>query len=228
MRAYLHEQSKAYAKAISDFDEAIRLMPTRADLYDRRGGARFKLGRIEASIADFDKAIELDPAREPEHWQRGISYYYAGRFEDGWKQFDIHQTVNPNDVENSVWRFLCMTRAVGVERAREEMLAIRGDRRIPMTEVLALCGGKGTVEEVLAAAGDPSPARRRQQLFYAHFYIGLFYEAMGKAGLAREHIERADREFSVDHYMGDVARVHAARLKEAAEAKPVQKQKSEK
>ena len=52
------------------------------------------------------------------------------------------------------------------------------------------------------------PAARRDQRFYAHLYLGLYFEALGDAKLAREHITRAAEDFSENHYMGDVARVH--------------------
>ena len=69
--------------------------------------------------------------------------------------------------------------------------------------------GKAGVDDVLAAAkeGNPPPGVLRERLFYAHLYIGLYYEAAGRAKLAREHIALA-AENRVDHYMGDVARVH--------------------
>jgi lipoprotein NlpI len=46
-----------------------------------------------------------------------------------------------------------------------------------------------------------------ERLFYAHLYIGLFDEAAGDAKGAREHIAIAN-EHRINHYMGDVARVH--------------------
>ena len=50
------------------------------------------------------------------------------------------------------------------------------------------------------------------RLFYAHLYLGLYYDATGDTKLAREHIFKA-AAFKADHYMGDVARVHAGLLK---------------
>jgi lipoprotein NlpI len=49
-------------------------------------------------------------------------------------------------------------------------------------------------------------------LFYAHLYIGLYYEAAGDAKAAREHLERAV-SYRANHYMGDVARVHLGLMK---------------
>src|ERR1700737_4291932 len=92
------------AKAIAYYDQALKLRPDWAEGYNRRGAEHFKMGHIQQSLDDFDHAIRLEPGQAPYHWQRGISLYYAGRYEDGRKQFELHRTVNPNDVENAVWR----------------------------------------------------------------------------------------------------------------------------
>lgn len=193
-------------KAIQDFDRAIKLDTNSAALFQERGMAHFKLGHVKESIPDFDRFIALMPSQEPHHWQRGIAYYYAGEYEKGRKQFEIHQKVNPYDVENAVWYFLCVARADGVDKAKASLIEIERDARVPMKEIFALFAGKGKPEDVLAAA------KERDQLFFAHLYLGLYYEAHGKAAQAREHIDKAAGEFSMNHYMGDVARVHAKLL----------------
>ncbi len=170
--------------------------------FNQRGEEHFRSGKIAESIADFDKAIALAPRIAPQHWQRGISLYYANRFADGRKQFELHQTVNPSDVENAVWHFLCVARAEGVDKARAALIPIPEDTRVPMMQIHALFGGKGAVDDVL------KPARGREALFYAHLYLGLYYEALGNVALAKKHIKLAAHDYSVDHYMGDVARVH--------------------
>jgi lipoprotein NlpI len=210
LRARFHEASRDLTNAIADYDQAIRLDPRLPDAWQSRGSAHFKLGQIKESIADFDKFIELSPAQSPHHWQRGISLYYAGRFEDGRKQFELHQTVNPNDVENAVWHFLCVARASGVDQARAALIPIQGDSRVPMMEVHALFAGKLKPEAVLkaATADDSPPAQLQRQLFYAHLYLGLYFEALGDAEKAREHIIKAAGQYQTGDYMGDVARVH--------------------
>jgi lipoprotein NlpI len=176
--------------------------PTSAEAFIRRGMQRFTLAQIPESLADFDRAIELDPRQSPYLWQRGIALYYAGRFDDGRKQFDLHQTVNGNDVENSAWRYLCMARVRDVKAARKALMPISGDPRVPMMQIHALYKGDAGVDDVLAAAGQS-----REAVFYAHLYIGLWYEAAGNAKRAREHIRKAVDE-KTGGYMGDVARVH--------------------
>lgn len=210
LRARFHEESRDLAKAITDYDRVIQLDPRLPDAWQNRGSTHFKLGNIKESIADFDKFIELATQQAPHHWQRGISLYYAGRFEEGRKQFESHQTVNPSDVENAVWHFLCVARASSVEKARAALIPIQGDARVPMMQVHALFAGKLKPEDVLkaATAGDPPPARLNRQLFYAHLYLGLYFEALGDDKQAREHIAKAAGEFQTGDYMGDVARVH--------------------
>jgi lipoprotein NlpI len=194
-----------HAKAIAEFDRILKLRPDWAEGYNRRGAEHFKMAHILQSLDDFDRAIQLEPAQAPYNWQRGISLYYARRYNDGRKQFELHQTVNGNDVENAAWRYLCMARAGTVASARKSILPIQHDSRVPMMQIYALYQGKASVDDVLAAAraanSTPEP------LFYAHLYIGLYHEAAGDAKGALEHIARAN-DYKVDHYMGDVARVH--------------------
>jgi lipoprotein NlpI len=181
------------------------------------------------TVADFDKVIKLNPGREPYHWQRGISLYYAGEFERGRKQFEKHKTVNPDDVENAAWHFLCVARASGVEKARRSLIPVTGDARVPMAQVQLLFAGKATPEDVLAAAnaGNPGEAELRRRLCYAHLYIGLYHEATGNGEAAKEHILLAAEKYAGDDYMGDVARVHAARWSRRGRGTSVGATKSE-
>lgn len=221
LRASLHEANQRHEKAIADFDQFLKLNPRAAEGWQRRGTEHFKLGHFEQSIADFDKFLELVPREAPQHWQRGIACYYAGRFGDGRKQFELHQTVNPNDVENAVWHFLCVARESGVEKARAALIPIQGDGRVPMMEVHALFAGKAKPEDVLAAAraGNPPPAELHQRLFFAHLYLGLYYEAIGNEKLTREHIFKSAEDYKSEHYMGEVARIHAELLRRPAPPK---------
>ena len=204
------EESSKHAKVITRYDQILKLDPGQAETWQRRGEEHFKLGHIKESIADFDKFLELKPEQSPHHWQRGIALYYAGRFADGRKQFEQHQTVNPNDVENAVWHFLCVAREAGVEKARAALIPIKGDGRVPMMEVHALFAGRTKPEDVLkAASADGLPTSRlNRQLFYANLYLGLYFEVTEDKTKSLEHIRKAAGQYRTNDYMGDVARVH--------------------
>src|SRR5690349_6647427 len=113
-----------HERAIAKFSEAINASPMTALPWYLRGRENFRAGKIEESVADFDKFIELQPQAANQQWERGISLYYAGQFEKGARQFENYQKFHDQDVENSVWRYLCVARASGVEKARATLLPI--------------------------------------------------------------------------------------------------------
>ena len=123
--------------------------------------------------------------------------------------------MNTQDVENAVWHFLCAVRAPGgnLEAAKQELIPIERDSRIPMKEVHDLFGGRGSVAAVLEAAKPDADGvlsdSERNHLCYAHLYLGLYYEAMGDAAKSDEHIRLAAFEYPMEHYMGKTAQVHA-------------------
>lgn len=190
----------------SDVDEENRSSELLAAAHQRRGELHFQNGRIAECLVDFDRVVQLIPAQAPHHWQRGIACYYAGRYAEGAAQFELHRTVNPEDVENAVWHFLCVARAPGgsVEVARDKLIPIRGDRRVPMKQIHDLYAGKSAPEAVLAAGTEGGDLGK----FYADLYVGLYYEALGKAAESLQHIALAAVNPRANHYMGDVARTH--------------------
>ena len=178
-----------------------------------RAVSDFDLGRLEASAAGFDRVAELAPNVAPQLWQRGITLYYVGRYRDCREQFESHRTVNPNDVENAAWHFLCVARQESPESALAALLPVGPDPRVPMAEIYEMFRGAMTPEAVLAA-GERGGERGR---FYGHLYVGLYHEALGRAREARTHItEAADERFApVGGYMQMVARVHRIELDRA-------------
>lgn len=165
----------------------------------------FADGRFVQSAATFDEAVKMIPQEAAYLWQRGIALYYAGRYADCRRQFESHRAVNPDDVENAAWHFLCVAREQSPDKARAALLPVGPDARVPMREVYQMFRGDLTAADVLKAAGN-----RPDGQFYAHLYIGLHSEALGRKELAHKHIKEAasDRFAAVGGYMHMVARVH--------------------
>ena len=215
MEAYQSGEFDLVIEKTEDVPEGSRWERIRALSFQKRGEQRFFDCEIEGAIRDFDRVIEIVPEQDPHHWQRGLAYYYAEEYEKGKAQFERHQTVNSEDVENAVWHFLCAVRAPGgsVEKAREDFIPIEHDTRVPMKEVHELFAGTGSSEAVLAAAAsdedDGLDERERNQLCYAHLYLALHFEAVGEVEKMEHHIRLAAQDFAMDHYMGRTARVHA-------------------
>ena len=165
----------------------------------------FRAGRIEDAVRGFDRAALLAPAEAPFMWQRGIAQYYTGRFNECARMFASHRTVNPDDVENAAWHFVCVAADESLETARKQLLPVGPDSRVPMREIYQLFQGRISIPQVLTAAGTNVRAQ-----FYAHLYSGLYLEATGNHDAARAEIKiAAEPQYAqAGGYMHDVARVH--------------------
>jgi lipoprotein NlpI len=213
-RAQLRSLLGDSSGAVTDLTEGIRINPKSGFLHQDRAVERFKMGQITEAVSDFDRANELNPELVPYNWQRGIALYYAKRYADGRKQFEDHRTVNPNDVENAVWHFLCVARAEGTNAAHKVFMPITSDSRVPMAEIHELFAGEAPESEVVEAANAVTGSReeQRQARFHALLYLGLYADVLGRSDEARGYLKQAVDLAAPRDFMGHVARVHLNRL----------------
>ena len=178
----------------------------------------FAAGRLAEAAVGFDEVAALAPRAAPQLWQRGIALYYVGRYQDCREQFESHRLVNPNDVENAAWHFLCVARADSADAALAALLPVGPDSRAPMREIYEMFRGELAPAEVIAAGERATQRGRASGLFFAHLYVGLYYEALGNDTGARTHLEAAaDARYApAGGYMHMVARVHVDQLDRAA------------
>lgn len=216
IRAEILEQAGKFNAAadeytrLLEFDGWADADKARADLHHRRGSARLFAEQPAAAVKDFDREIQIVPARADGHWQRGIALYYTQRFAEGAKQFEAYQAVDTNDVENSVWWYICRKQEVGEEAARGGLLPIGRDPRVPLMTVYELFREKAKPADVLAAANEATvdPLEQKRRLFYAHLYLGLWHEAQGELEKSLEHMRRAALDHNIGGYMWQVADLH--------------------
>ena len=169
----------------------------------------FVSGRIAESVKEFDQLAALQPHLAPQLWQRGIALYFVGRYRDCRAQFETHQTVNPADVQNASWHFACAAKADRPAVARAALLPVGPDPRRPMREIYQMFRGAMSPDQVLEAARTDVEAQ-----FYAHLYLGLYFDALGDRRRALEHMRLAadERYAQSGGYMHVVARVHLESL----------------
>jgi lipoprotein NlpI len=160
---------------------------------------------VTESVTGFDRVASLAPQAAPQLWQRGIALYYVGRYADCRAQFESHRTVNPNDVENPAWHFMCVAKAESPAKARAGILPVGPDQRSPMREIYQMFRGAMTPDAILKVAGNEASAQ-----FFAELYVGLYYDAMGDRTRAIEHLRRAAaKDFAAaGGYMHRVAELH--------------------
>ena len=94
--------AKTPETALRDFDEAIRLAPNIAKIYNNRGTAR--LGTPELALEDFTAAIRIDPNYAVAYTSRGECYQLIGKHDEAIRDFDqaiklapqyMHAMYNP-------------------------------------------------------------------------------------------------------------------------------------
>ncbi|CAD5914485.1 hypothetical protein PCC9214_00254 [Planktothrix tepida] len=172
--------------------------------YIQRGMVYFKLAKIAESIQDFDHAEQLNPTVKPYLWQRGLSYYYSQQYQLGAEQFEIDLTVNSQDVEETVWRYLCIAQFQGVEAAKNTLLPVKNDPRPVLRSVYDLFAGNCTPEDLLKIGQNQG----KRGNFYSHLYLGLYHEAEQNIEQAKTYINQAATEYKIDDYMWNLAVVH--------------------
>jgi tetratricopeptide (TPR) repeat protein len=98
--AYLHRGD--YDKAISDFNEALRIDPDYEKayyLYDNRGTAYLRKGDYERAIADYDRAVRIKPNYALAYHNRGTAYLYKEDFEEAIADFNKALEFDPKYAE---------------------------------------------------------------------------------------------------------------------------------
>jgi lipoprotein NlpI len=211
----------AIEKNRAEADAALAKGADSTDWLTRRGDAQLFLGDAKGAVADFEREIALDPSHDAPHWRLGIAYYFAGNFAKSAKQFGKYHAYDGRDRENGVWQFLANARVVGVEKARTAMLGYTRFDREPFPALYEMFAGKRTGADVLAEMEKKGLGEDSSVMFFAHYYVGLNEDLLGRGDAAREHLAKAvalafkSGARGGPGYMGQVARLHC----EAMQAK---------
>lgn len=216
----LHQQAReliqAAAQAMADgkyeqvLDKAQRvaqLLPDDPRVQQRAAELLYRSGYPKESLALFQRANELSPEHAADNWQRGIALATAGDFQQAALQFEAHHKVNPDDVENSAWYFLCVAKTKDANQAQKALIPSRGDPRPPMMSILKMLKQELKPEQVLEVAHSTAAAERKSAQFYAELYVGLYYDALGNRQLAQKHLDGCV-QMELEGYMADSARVY--------------------
>ena len=200
---------KNYDEASEAAAKAAQLAPKSAEIQQRCAEILYRSGKTKKSLPLFDRANELSPEIAPHNWQRGIALGSAGLWKQGAAQFKSHHDVNPDDVENSAWYFLCVAKSKGLADAEKTVIPSRGDGRQPMMSILQMLKKEIKPAEVVTAAKTNTREgyARKNALFYADLYLGLYYDSLNDESNAIKYLKRS-MTHGVEGYMADTARVY--------------------
>ena len=92
-------QRKDYRGAVSDFNEAIRLVPNYAEAYYGRGRVRYFLDYDRGAILDFNEAIRLAPNYAEAYYGRGQVRYFLDNHRGAILDFNEAIRLTPSYAE---------------------------------------------------------------------------------------------------------------------------------
>src|SRR5664280_2946637 len=95
-RGTVYATKGQYDRAIEDFDQAIRLNPQDADVFNNRGIAFKNKGQYDRAIQDYDQAIKLNPDKAGAFNNRGKAYANKGQYDRAIQDYDQAIRLNPN------------------------------------------------------------------------------------------------------------------------------------
>jgi len=98
-RGFAYFLEEEYDKAISDYDEAIRLNPKLAKAYFGRGFTYHKIGDYDKAVSDYSQAIRLNLKFADAYYYRGRVYHYKEDYDRAISDYNQAIRLNPNDAE---------------------------------------------------------------------------------------------------------------------------------
>jgi tetratricopeptide (TPR) repeat protein len=83
-------------RAISDYNQAIRLNPSDVNSRSNRGAAYARKRDYDRAIEDYDEAIRLNPNNADAFSNRGVAYARKGDYDRAIQDYDEAARLNPN------------------------------------------------------------------------------------------------------------------------------------
>ena len=83
-------------KALTCYDEAVRLQPNFADAYANRGNILKELGRLDEALASYDAALLLQPDLAKAYCNRGVVLRDLDRLDEALAAYDEALRLNPD------------------------------------------------------------------------------------------------------------------------------------
>lgn len=86
-------------KAISDYDNAIKLKPDYADSYLNRGMSKEAAQDFDGAIADYSEVVKIDPKYAKAYYARGRAYEAKGDLKQALASLEEAAKLVPNNAK---------------------------------------------------------------------------------------------------------------------------------
>ena len=95
-RGYSYSSQNLHEKALSDYDQSIRLDTKNKDVYLARGTIYGVKKLFDKAISDYTQAIRLDPKFTVAYYNRGLEYMEKYLYEQALSDFNQAIQLAPN------------------------------------------------------------------------------------------------------------------------------------
>ncbi len=85
------------SRAMTDYEQAIRIDPQYATAYNGRGSIFYLRGELDRAMADFDQAIKLDPKYANAYYNRGMAREKKNDLRRALADFKRFAQLDPSD-----------------------------------------------------------------------------------------------------------------------------------
>jgi lipoprotein NlpI len=157
-------------RAAYDYSEAMRLDPKDADPLIARGTVYRVKGDSNRAIADYNEAIRLDPKNDSAYFNRGLAHLYSGSLALALTDISRAGELDQKDAYKALWIDIVGQRSHVPSRLAQAIGQI--DMTAWPAPVIRMFLGQMTPAAVLAAADDPTPKKKADQVCEANFYSG--------------------------------------------------------
>merc|ERR1719160_588350 len=94
-----HFKNQEWAKAKTEYDEAIKMNPADAKLYSNRAAAFTKLIAYPDALRDLDECIKLDPKFIKAYSRKGAAHYFMKEYNKALEAYGKGLAIDPNNDE---------------------------------------------------------------------------------------------------------------------------------
>lgn len=167
MRGMSFEYKFDPARALEDYDEAVRIGPGQPGGYWARSRVHAKAGRLDQAIEDIDEAIRLKPQHFMMYRDRGKFFRLRGDFAAALADFDRSLGLKADEATTLMERGQALLATGETERAERDFGAAVGHspenaEALRNRGVARMYLGPCCVEKAAAAADDLRNAAKRE------------------------------------------------------------------
>jgi len=125
-RGVAYRRKGEYGRALQDYEQAIRLNPSNANVYNNRGIIYRIKGDYGRAIADYDEAIWLKHGDFPAaYYNRALAYADKGEYELSLRDFDVVMRFNPRNALALYARGLTLQKKGDIEAGKIDISAAK-------------------------------------------------------------------------------------------------------